>query len=215
MGEFFAGLDADIGDAPDVATRLERGLVAGRRRLEEHTVLQQALRAEADQIVPPLYSVMPVVLTALRADLVERFARERLRPGVEVGEAADLLARMTLSYIGTPRELGHGRPGGGAPPREGPAPGRGAGPRRLTAGGPPDPWTLRRIRAYCLVMADEAVAVIDGWATGYRDADELERRLVAAAAMHRPLGRPQDLARRHRPRGRRRPGHRLPSLPRR
>jgi hypothetical protein len=65
-------------------------------------VLQHALRAEADQIVPPLYSVMPVVLTALRADLVERLARERLRPGVEVGEAADLLARMTLSYIGTP-----------------------------------------------------------------------------------------------------------------
>jgi AcrR family transcriptional regulator len=30
-------------------------------------------------------------------------------------------------------------------------------------------------------MADAAVAVIDGWATGYRDADELERRLVAAA----------------------------------
>jgi AcrR family transcriptional regulator len=30
-------------------------------------------------------------------------------------------------------------------------------------------------------MADEAVAVIDGWATGYRDADELERRLLAAA----------------------------------
>jgi AcrR family transcriptional regulator len=102
VGEFFAGLDADIGDVPDVATRLERGLVAGRRRLEEHTVLQHALRAEADQIVPPLYSVMPVVLTALRADLVERLARERLQPGVEVGEAADLLARMTLSYIGTP-----------------------------------------------------------------------------------------------------------------
>lgn len=102
VSAFFAGLAEDVGDVPDVATLLERGLVAGRRRLDEHAVLQHILRAEADQIVPPLYSVMPVVLAALRDVLAGRLAGEPLRPGVDAGEAADLLARMALSFIGTP-----------------------------------------------------------------------------------------------------------------
>jgi hypothetical protein len=87
---------------PDVATLLERGLLAGHRRLEEHEVLQRALEAEADQVVPPLATVMPVILDLLRAELAPRLARERLRPGVRVGEAADLLARLMVSFIGSP-----------------------------------------------------------------------------------------------------------------
>ena len=65
-------------------------------------MLQRALRAEADQIVPQLASVMPVVVELLRAELAGGLRRERLRPGVEPDEAADLLARLTLSFIGTP-----------------------------------------------------------------------------------------------------------------
>ena len=102
VADFFAGLRADIGDVDDVATLLERGLVAARRRLDRHEVLQRALQDEADQIVPRLATVMPVVVELLRADLAERLARERLRPGVDADEAADLLARMVLSLIGTP-----------------------------------------------------------------------------------------------------------------
>jgi AcrR family transcriptional regulator len=102
VADFFAELQADIGDAPDVTTLLERGLVAGRHRLDEHAVLQRALEDEADQIVPPLATVMPIVMELLRTELAARLARERLRPGVEPGEAADLLARMVLSLIGSP-----------------------------------------------------------------------------------------------------------------
>jgi AcrR family transcriptional regulator len=100
--DFFAGLRADIGEVDDVTTLLERGLVAARRRLDRHEVLQRALQDEADQIVPRLATVMPTVIDLLRADLAERLARERLRPGVEVAEAADLLARLSLSLIGSP-----------------------------------------------------------------------------------------------------------------
>jgi AcrR family transcriptional regulator len=102
VADFFAELQADIGDAPDVTTLLERGLVAGRHRLDEHAVLQRALEDEADQIVPPLATVMPIVMELLRTELAAPLARERLRPGVEPGEAADLLARMVLSLIGSP-----------------------------------------------------------------------------------------------------------------
>jgi AcrR family transcriptional regulator len=102
VADFFAELRADVGDAPDVTTLLERGLVAGRHRLDEHAVLQRLLAAEADQIVPQLATVMPVVLGLLRAELAGRLAHEPLRPGVRVDEAADLLARLSLSLIGSP-----------------------------------------------------------------------------------------------------------------
>jgi len=102
VGQFFSRLRDDIGEVPDVATLLERGLLAGHRRLEEHEVLQRALEAEADQVVPPLATVMPVILDLLRAELAPRLARERLRPGVRPGEAADLLARLMVSFIGSP-----------------------------------------------------------------------------------------------------------------
>jgi AcrR family transcriptional regulator len=102
VADFFAGLQADIGDVPDVTSLLERGLVAGRHRLDEHTVLQRALEDESDQIVPQLATVMPIVIELLRTELAGRLAQERLRPGVDAGEAADLLARMVLSLIGSP-----------------------------------------------------------------------------------------------------------------
>ena len=101
LREFFAGLAREIGPVDDVATLLERGLVAGRRRLAEHEVLQHALEVEADEVVPQLASVMPAVLAFLRRDLAGRLAIERLRPGVDPEEAADVLSRLALSLIGT------------------------------------------------------------------------------------------------------------------
>jgi len=101
VGEFFAGLALEIGPVDDAATLLERGLVAGRRRLAEHEVLQHALQVEADEVVPQLASVMPAVLAFLRRDLARRLETERLRPGVDPEEAADVLSRLALSLIGT------------------------------------------------------------------------------------------------------------------
>ena len=98
--QFLVGLRADIGDAADLATMLERALVSGRHRLDEHAVLQRALQDEPDQIVPLLATVLPLVLGVLRADIGERLAHERLRPGVVPDEAADLLARLVVSTIG-------------------------------------------------------------------------------------------------------------------
>lgn len=100
--DFFDGLRSDIGVVPDVTTLLERGLVAARRRLDRHEVLQRALEAEADQIVPQLATLMPILIDRLRAVLAERLATEELCPGVEAAEAADLLARLSLSLIGSP-----------------------------------------------------------------------------------------------------------------
>jgi hypothetical protein len=105
VADFFTGLAEDVGDPDDVATYLARGIVAGHRRLAEHTTLQRVLRDEAEQLVPQLAEVMPIVVELVRAALVERLAADEVRPGVEVGEAADLLARLALSVMGAPGTL--------------------------------------------------------------------------------------------------------------
>jgi AcrR family transcriptional regulator len=102
VARFFDRLGAAIDDAPDFASWLARGLLAARRQLEGHTLLQRLLEDEADQLVPHLVKVMPIVRAVLRDQLAGRLARERLRAGVDRGEAAELLARLLVSYIGTP-----------------------------------------------------------------------------------------------------------------
>jgi AcrR family transcriptional regulator len=103
VGRFFTQLraDADGAEATDFASWLARRLEAARRLLAEHDVLQEALELEADQVLPPLVSVMPIVQGMLRDELAERLEAERLRPGVDRGQAADLLARLLLSFTGT------------------------------------------------------------------------------------------------------------------
>ncbi len=102
VSRFFAGVREEIGDAPDFATYLDRGLAAAHRRLEAHEVLQHALQDEAERVLPPLATVMPLVVGVLADDFAGRLADEDLAPGVEPAEAANLLARMALSHIGTP-----------------------------------------------------------------------------------------------------------------
>ncbi len=99
---FFSSLQADVEDAPDFPAMLERVLLLAHRRLEDHEVLQHVLAVEADRLVPPLVEVMPIIQGLLRDTFAARLASERLRPGVAVGEAADLISRLVLSYMGTP-----------------------------------------------------------------------------------------------------------------
>jgi AcrR family transcriptional regulator len=102
VSAFFARLQEDVADAPGFAELLERVLLVAHRRLEDHEVLQQVLEVEADRLMPPLVSVMPIIQSLLRDEFAVRLARERLRPGVSVGDAADILSRMVLSFMGTP-----------------------------------------------------------------------------------------------------------------
>jgi AcrR family transcriptional regulator len=100
VAAFFTRLRQDVAGAPDFPTLVERVLLVAYRRLEDHEVLQHVLEVEADRLIPPLASVMPIIQGVLRDELAARLAGERLRPGVAVGDAADLLARMLLSFMG-------------------------------------------------------------------------------------------------------------------
>ena len=81
VAEFFGGVRVDVGEADSVADLLERGLVAARRRLQDHEVLQRALASESDQIVPPIAAVVPTIVELLRTDLASRLEHERVRRG--------------------------------------------------------------------------------------------------------------------------------------
>lgn len=94
--------DAIHPDELDAVMVLEQGLLAARDALAHHDLLQRLLRDEADQLVPSLATVMPLVVQALADWYRPRLEGARLRPGVDPTEAADLVARMALSYLGTP-----------------------------------------------------------------------------------------------------------------
>ena len=79
-----------------------RGSWPARDALDHHELLQRLLREEADQLVPSLATVMPLVVQALADWYRPRLEAVPLRSGVDAAEAADLVARMALSYIGTP-----------------------------------------------------------------------------------------------------------------
>ncbi len=101
VGRFFTRVAAEVGRQPDLASLVERGLIAAHASLEHHEVLQHVLQTEADRLLPQLATVMPIVQAVLRDYFRPWIEREALRPGVEPDEAADFLARMALSFIGS------------------------------------------------------------------------------------------------------------------
>lgn len=103
VARFFGRVSTAIHpDELDTAAVLEQGLLAAREALEHHDLLQQLLRHEADQLLPPLATVMPLVQAALADWFRPRLEAAVLRPGVDPAQAADLVARMALSYLGSP-----------------------------------------------------------------------------------------------------------------
>ena len=103
VARFFDRLRAAIEpDGKVLAEVLERGLLAARDAMEHHELLQRLLREEADQLVPSLAVVMPLVVQALAGWLRPRLEAESLRAGVDPAEGAELLARLALSYLSTP-----------------------------------------------------------------------------------------------------------------
>lgn len=106
MTRFFARLAGEVADAPDLATRLERGLAFARRSVLDHAVLQKVLVTEPEVLLPLMTIEQHRVVGYLTAYLVPLFDAERaagrLDPSVDVHQAADHVSRMLLSIIGSP-----------------------------------------------------------------------------------------------------------------
>ncbi len=102
IGRFLARLGHAVEGAPDVATRIERGLTFARSSLEHHEVLQHVLATEPGSLLPQLQATLPLVLGVIRDHLRPLLEAEGLRPGVDAEEAADHVARMFMSLVSSP-----------------------------------------------------------------------------------------------------------------
>jgi AcrR family transcriptional regulator len=106
MNHFFARLAEEVVDAPDFATRLERALAFARHAVLEHAVLQKVLAHEPDVLLPLLTLEQHRVLGYIRDYLGPLLRAEedagRLVSGIDRDGAADHVARLLLSLIGTP-----------------------------------------------------------------------------------------------------------------
>jgi AcrR family transcriptional regulator len=105
MGRFFGALAEAVVGAPDFATLVEDGLLFAHRAVGEHVVLQKILVTEPERLLPLLTTEQDRPLRFITGYLVPFLEREeragRLRPGLDLELAADFVARMVLSLIGS------------------------------------------------------------------------------------------------------------------
>lgn len=101
VGRFLDRLTSAADEVDGLAPRLELTLLESRHAVDEHVVLHRVLEQDRDAVLPSLGEVLPIVLAVLRAWLVPQLAREQLRPGQTVDGAADYLARMIVSFLGS------------------------------------------------------------------------------------------------------------------
>jgi AcrR family transcriptional regulator len=106
MNHFFARLAEAVYDAPDFASLLEEGLVFAHRSIQEHEVLRKVLETEPERLLPLITVEQHRVLDFITAFLLPYLEREqragRVRPGVDLEAAAESVARLVLSLIGSP-----------------------------------------------------------------------------------------------------------------
>jgi AcrR family transcriptional regulator len=99
---FFTRLYEEVHEADSLEEVMERGLAFAHRAIVEHEVLQRILLTEPELLLPTLTVESTGTVEMIAEFLVPYLTRHGLAPGVDVGEAADFLARMTLSYISSP-----------------------------------------------------------------------------------------------------------------
>lgn len=99
---FFLRLADAVADAPDLETLLVDGIIFAHRSIEDHEVLQRVLGTEPELLTPQLTVDAPRILNLLQTFFVGRFGDHELREGVSPGDAAEYVARMTLSFISSP-----------------------------------------------------------------------------------------------------------------
>jgi AcrR family transcriptional regulator len=103
---FFSRIEAAVATEPDLDAKLATGLAFGHRAIDEHALLQRLLRTEPEAVLTELSVATALVLGAITGYLVELLEAARqdgtVRADCDVPEAAEHLARLYLSYLGSP-----------------------------------------------------------------------------------------------------------------
>lgn len=101
VANFFRRVEAVVAAAPDLHAKLVDGIVFGHRAILEHGLLQRVLSTEPDDLLAELSVSTPLVGGVVRSYVRELLRAEPLRDGVDADEAADYIARLYLSYLGS------------------------------------------------------------------------------------------------------------------
>ncbi|MHB1988871.1 MAG: TetR/AcrR family transcriptional regulator [Acidimicrobiales bacterium] len=99
---FFQTLAEAVAEAPDLESLLVQGILFAHEAVEGHVVLQKILQTEPDRLLPQLSIESARLIGLIAAFFEARFAGHELAQGVDPGEAAEYVARLTLSFIGSP-----------------------------------------------------------------------------------------------------------------
>ena len=99
---FLDRLASAVEDAEDFAGLLEEALMFAHRAIAEHGVLQKILQTEPERLLPELTVESTGLLVLIQTFLRTHLHRAQLRPGLDPDRACDHMARLLLSFIGTP-----------------------------------------------------------------------------------------------------------------
>ena len=102
MAAFFIRLYEQVKDATSLEEVLELGIRFAHRSVLEHEVLQRVMQTEPERLLPALTVESIRVRDAIAEFLTPYVEARGVLPGVDLHEAADFLARMSLSYIAAP-----------------------------------------------------------------------------------------------------------------
>jgi len=99
---FFLRLYDEVHDAETLEEVMERGLVFAHNAILEHEVLQKILVTEPEILLPRMTTEANEIHRLVAAFLAPYLVRHGMAEGTDLDQAADFLARMVLSYIGSP-----------------------------------------------------------------------------------------------------------------
>jgi AcrR family transcriptional regulator len=101
VGNFLHRLNEAALAEHGIEDRIAQALIVGHRAIDDHKLLQQILSTEPEALLAELEKSGPIMLAVIRSSLAEGLAAEPVRAGVDIDEAAEYLARLFLSYLGS------------------------------------------------------------------------------------------------------------------
>jgi len=99
---FLARIEEAIVHDTGIATKLVHALSVGHQAIGDHHLLQQLLSNERESMLAELADTGPLMIDVITAEFATALASERLAPDVDPAVAAEYLARLYLSFLGSP-----------------------------------------------------------------------------------------------------------------
>lgn len=99
---FLSTITAAVARIGDLASMLEELIVTAGDEVEGHAVLQKVLQTEPERLLPLLVTGIDRLIALVKPLVLLAMQRSQLRAGIDADLAADYIARLVLSVVGSP-----------------------------------------------------------------------------------------------------------------